>query len=283
MTDRIDLHTHSTASDGTLKPSEVVEKAYKIGLDAIALTDHDTIFGLDEFHKACRKYGIEGISGVEISAEYSKEMHILGLFVDEKDEKFTQKLDILKNGREIRNREVLKLLNKNGIDVTEKDILSQKDGATMRNTGRAHIALAMVKKGYAKTIDEAFTKYLKKGNSCYVKRITYSPEESIRMIKDAGGVAVLAHPVYITEDYEQLYTLLSELKGYGLDGVECLYNNYTKEFSNKIVEICDKLGLVKSGGSDFHGENKPSINMGEVSVGYVPYRILLNIKQQRGL
>lgn len=280
MTDKIDLHTHSTASDGTLTPSELVKAAYEAGLSAVALTDHDTTDGLSEFHAACAEYGIEGISGVEISARYHKQMHILGLFVDENNAFLAEKLGVLKNAREIRNRAVLELLQRNGMDITERDIISA--GEDMRSKGRAHIARAMVNKGCVSSIDEAFAKYLKKGKSCYAERVTYSPEESIKMIKSAGGTAILAHPVYITEDYGELYALLSELKEYGLDGAECMYNSYTREFSEMCREICKKTGLVESGGSDFHGANKPGISPGAVSAGHVPYRTLLNIKLQRG-
>ena len=285
MTDnlKIDLHTHSAASDGTLAPREVAKKAKEAGLCAIALTDHDTTDGLEEFHKECSKLGIEGISGVEISAKFRTEMHIIGLFIDEKDAEFKEKLKRLRNAREIRNREVLRLLKKNGFDITEDDIISQKEGATLLNTGRAHIARAMVNKGYVESVDEAFTKYLKKGNCCYAERVTYSPKESIAIIKAAGGTAILAHPVYITEDYDELSRLVSELKEYGLDGMECYYNSYTEEFSHMCEEICDKIGLVKSGGSDFHGANKPGIELGTVSTGYVPYSVLRKIKEQRGL
>ncbi len=283
MTDRIDLHIHSTASDGTFTPSEVAHLAYEAGLCAAALTDHDTVDGLEEFHSACKRLGIESISGVEISAKFRKEMHILGLFIDTDDEVFKNKLITLRDARKIRNEKVLSLLQKNGMDITEEDIISQKEGATLLNTGRAHIARAMVNKGYVESVDEAFTRYLKKGNSCYAERVTYSPEESIRIIKEAKGTAILAHPIYITEDYEELYALLKELKEYGLDGVECMYNSYTDKFAQMCSEICEKIGLVKSGGSDFHGKNKPSIKIGNVSTGYVPYRLLLNIKMQRGL
>lgn len=285
MTDnlKIDLHTHSTASDGTFSPREVAQKAKETGLCAVALTDHDTTGGLDEFLSACRELGVEGISGVEISAKFRTEMHIIGLFVNEKDAEFTKKLERLRNAREIRNRKVLGLLKENGFDITEEDIISQKEGATLYNTGRAHIARAMVNKGYVGSVDEAFARYLKKGNSCYAERITYSPKESIAMIKAAGGTAILAHPVYITEDYDELYRLVSELKEYGLDGMECYYNCYTEEFSHMCEVICDKMGLVKSGGSDFHGANKPDIALGAVSTGYVPYSALRRIKEQRGL
>lgn len=285
MTDKlkIDLHSHSTASDGTFSPSSLARRAKENGLCAVALTDHDTIAGLDEFHRACFEAGIEGISGVEISAQYHTEMHIVGLFIDEKNAALREKLDTLKSAREIRNRKMLELLRKNGFDITEKDIFSQKKDASLSNTGRAHIARAMVEKGYVASTNEAFVKYLKKGNSCYVKRITYSPEESIRLIKDAGGTAILAHPVFITEDYDTLYSLARTLKAYGLDGMECYYNCYTSKFANMCMEICKRTGLVQSGGSDFHGRNKPDIELGTVSAGCVPYSILRKIKEQRGL
>ncbi len=285
MTDdlKIDLHTHSTASDGTLVPRELAKKAKAAGLSAIALTDHDTTAGLAEFLDECGKIGIEGISGVEISAQFSKEMHIVGLFVDENDTVFKEKLDNLRDAREVRNKKILDLARENGFDITENDIISQKNGVTLRNTGRAHIARAMIKKGYVQSVEEAFAKYLKKGCSCYVKRVTYSPRECIEIIKAAGGTAVLAHPIFISENYDELYTIIKELKEYGLDGIECYYNCYTKKFAGICKRICAELDLAQSGGSDFHGANKPDVEIGKVSENYVPYRVLLNIKERRGL
>lgn len=283
MTDKIDLHSHSTASDGTLTPAELAEKASQMNIRALALTDHDTVDGLDEFSDFCGQFGVEAVSGVEISAQYHKEMHIVGLFIDAENRNLRKKLDILKNARETRNRKMLELLRKNGFDISEQDIVSQKEGANLCNTGRAHIARAMAEKGYVKSVSEAFTKYLKRGNSCYVKRITYSPEESIRIIKEAGGLAILAHPVFITEDYETLYSLTKELREYGLDGMECYYNCYSEDFAKMCFDICEKTGLLPSGGSDFHGTNKPDVELGAVSAGYVPYSILNRMKGQRSL
>lgn len=282
MTDdlKIDLHTHSTASDGTKTPCELARAAKSAGLCAVALTDHDTVSGLCEFHKECEKLGIEGISGVEISAQYHKEMHILGLFVNENDAQLLEKLSKLQDARKIRNEKMLDLVRGTGMDISEEDIIPED--ADMSSIGRAHFARAMVKKGYVHDTNEAFVKYLKKGNCCYVKRLTYSPQESIEIIKKAGGTAILAHPVYISENYSVLYELLETLGGFGLDGAECMYNSYSEEFSKMCGEICKKLGLVCSGGSDFHGANKPGVGLGAVSTGYVPYRMLLNIKMQRG-
>ena len=280
MTDnlKIDLHTHSTASDGTFTPTRLAEMAREKNVAAAALTDHDTVDGVQEFLTACAENGVEGIAGVEMSAKYRKEMHIVGLFVDTDDTEFRAKLEELRGMREKRNREMLYLLAKNGFDITETDITSQKDGATMANTGRAHIARAMVEKGYAKSTGDAFAKYLKKGKPCYVERVTYSPEETIQIIKAAHGIAVLAHPVYITMGYDKLYSLMSRLKSYGIDGMECYYNCYTEEFSEMCMDICEKLDLLPSGGSDFHGNNKPTVALGAVSTGTVPYTVLTALK-----
>lgn len=284
MTDslKIDLHIHSTASDGTYSPCEVARKAKAAGLCAAALTDHDTISGVAGFLDECEKIGIEGISGVEISARFSKEMHIIGLYVDGNDEAFKAKLENLRKAREIRNKKMLKLLRENGFDITESDIISEENGQTLSSTGRAHIARAMLNKGYVKSVNEAFVKYLKKGNCCYVERITYSPCESIEMIKSAGGLAILAHPIFISEDYDSLYPILKELKSYGLDGVECYYNCYSEKFSKTCKKICLELNLLMSGGSDFHGDNKPDIEIGSVSEGYVPYGVLQEMKARKG-
>lgn len=279
MTDKIDLHTHSTASDGTFAPSELARYAKKKGLAAAAITDHDTVDGVGEFMAECDKIGLEGVAGVEISAQHDKTMHIVGLYIDHENARLNEKLAHLRGGREERNRKMLALLRENGMDITEDDIISQKYGATMANTGRAHIAAALVKKGYAETIGGAFEKYLKRGRSCYVKRFTYSPKESIDMIHAAGGIAVLAHPILISDDYAALRPIIKELKAAGLDGMECYYNNYTPEFRGVCFDLCAEFGLVPSGGSDFHGANKPDVKIGVVSTGFVPYSVLEGIKE----
>lgn len=273
----VDLHTHSTASDGTLTPAQLAEYAKEKGLKAIALTDHDTADGVREFSESCNRLGIEPVAGVEISARYRCEMHIVGLFVDVNSMDFCSKLRELKNARLIRNEKMLKLIEEHGMPISTEALLSQKEDCTLESIGRPHMARAMVERGYVRDIGEAFEKYLGQGESCYVKRITYSPEESIRLIKQAGGLAVLAHPIYITEDKDTLSDILKELKDYGLDGVECYYSTYTKEFSELCLNLCSELDLLPSGGSDFHGGNKKDIDLGCVSV---PYDILENMKQR---
>lgn len=265
----IDLHTHSTASDGSMTPTQLVIHAKENGISAMALTDHDTVDGIGEFKTAAQKIGIDAISGVEISAKFRREMHILGLFVDESNSEFKSVLKELRMSRQSRNKTVLELVVQSGMDITEDDIKSQKDGATMENTGRAHIASAMVKKGYAKSIQDAFDTYLSKGKPCYVDRKTLPPKETIELIKSAGGIAILAHPIYITKDKDELCELLIQLKDYGLDGVECFYSEYPKEYQDLCLMLCDKLGLLVSGGSDFHGTTKPHIQIGRVTGGAV--------------
>lgn len=275
----IDLHSHSTSSDGTLTPSELAEEAKKAGLCAAALTDHDTVGGIEEFAAAADKIGIEPVAGVEISAKYKTEMHILGLLIDYKNKEFIQKLDYLKKNRGERNSKVFELIRKNGMDITIEDVTGQKNGGNLENTGRAHLAKALVKKGYAKDMQDAFDKYLKKGRICYVERVTFSPEESIRIIKNAGGAAILAHPCYITQDRNELEKLLKELMGYGLDGFECMYSDYSEDYQKMCMEIADKLGLLKSGGSDFHADNRPHIKLGYAG-GRIPYEYLQKLKDR---
>lgn len=274
----VDLHTHSNVSDGTMTPSELAVHAYQNGIKVIALTDHDTTAGIDEFMQKCIQIGIEGIPGIEIGAKYKSEMHILGLYIDKDEPVFAEKVNILSNSRRIRNIEMLDIFQKAGFDIKQEDILYGKEDIGL--CGRAHFAAALVRKGYAFDFDDAFEKYIGKGKPFYVKRKTFSPKESIELIKKAGGIAILAHPMYITKDKNQLKPLLEELKSYGLDGVESMYSQYDKTFSKLCFELCGELGLIPTGGSDFHAQNKPHIPIGIVNGGMmVPYEIAQNLKK----
>lgn len=277
MADSIDLHMHSDASDGSLSPSEVAEEARRAGLAAAALTDHDTVAGVREFSKKCLEIGVEPVSGVEISAKFRCEMHILGLFVNIENKEFLEKLSKLEHARYDRNKAMLERFAELGFDITEEDITGQKEGGTLENTGRSHMAEALVRKGYVTDKQEAFDRYLIKGKPGYVARITYSPEDSIKMIKAAGGAAVLAHPIYITKDEAELRALLTELKSYGLDGVESMYSDYTEEYSKLCLSLCGELDLVPTGGSDFHGANRPDVSLGDIRA---PYEYLERLKER---
>ncbi|MCD8390395.1 MAG: PHP domain-containing protein [Firmicutes bacterium] len=281
MTNKIDFHMHSTVSDGTMTPAELARHAAAAGISAAAITDHDTTAGVGEFLAACADLGIEGVAGVEISADHEKRMHILGLFVDYENADFASALSALADSRGERNRRMLELCREHNLDISEEDLLCQKDGAKMSNVGRPHFANAMVKKGYVKDKNEAFDKYLKRGKPCYTKRLAYSPKKCIDMIHAAGGLAVLAHPISISRERDELFAVLSELKSLGLDGAEAYYSEYTKDFSDMCMSLCGEIGLLPSGGSDFHGANKPNIPIGIVNGGEaVPRAFAENMKRR---
>lgn len=257
----VDFHTHSNASDGTFTPAQVARAAKAAGLSSCALTDHDTVSGVDEFLAECERAGIEGVPGVELSVRAPFEMHMVGLYIDYKDEAFLKKLYRLEHAREIRNLAMIERCREHGFELTAEDLL-ENGALSIESAGRPHFAKAFIKRGYARTTKEVFDKYLGFGKCCYVERKRFSPAETIRMIKDAGGIAVLAHPVQITKDQEQLAALLAELKEYGLDAAECYYSDNSAEFTAMIRGLCARLNLMESGGSDFHGANKPDIEIG---------------------
>lgn len=273
----IDLHTHSTCSDGTFTPTEVVKEAAKAGLSAIALTDHDTVDGLGEAIEAGKKYGIEVITGIEFSVAADTEMHLLGLGFTIECPEIRNVLDEMIIQRDKRNTEVTELLEKIGIHITIDDILAE---ATSRVTGRSQIAKAMLKKGYVNTIKEAFDKYLSFGKPAFVPRSTLSPEEAIKIIKKCGGKSFLAHLNQTGKTDEELYTILSHLKACGLDGIEGYYTEYTEDMNTRYRKMADASGLLLSGGSDFHGTNKDGYEIGKGKGNLrIPYELLGKIKQ----
>ena len=271
----IDLHTHSTCSDGTFTPDEVVEEAAKAGLSAIALTDHDTINGLSSAIEAGKKYGVEVITGIEFSVAADTEMHLLGLNFNLDCPAITEILDEMILQRELRNYKVIKLLEKCGFHITIDDILAE---ATSPVTGRSQIAKAMLKKGYVSSIKEAFDKYLSFGKPAFVERSTLTPEEAIKIIHKSCGKAFLAHLNQTGKTDEELYTLLKHLKECGLDGIEGYYTEYTDDMNTKYRKMAENLGLLLSGGSDFHGANKDGYEIGKGKGNLrIPYELLQNI------
>jgi hypothetical protein len=278
MTGKVDLHTHSTRSDGTLSPTELARLAKESGLSAIALTDHDSTEGVAEFTAECERLGIEGISGVEISTKYKRELHIVGLYAH--GEEFVDTIARLKGSRAERNKKMLEKLCELGYDINESDITDPKNNAVMDSVGRLHMANALVKKGYVKDINEAFDKLLSKGKPAYISRFLLTPEESIQLIKRGGGVAIWAHPAQAADSEEEMLDVAQRLKSAGLDAMECLYSRYTAEDSAMCRRVAEKVGLLMSGGSDFHGANKPDVRLGVVQGGYVPYDILEKLKER---
>ena len=272
----IDLHTHSTCSDGTFLPAEVVKLAKEKGISAIALTDHDTLDGLPEAIEAGKKYGVEVITGIEFSVNADTEMHMLGLNFDIDCPHIREVLDEMIIEREKRNHIVIEKLAELGMYITIEDILAE---ATSRVTGRSQIAKAMMKKGYVSSLQEAFHEYLYFGKPAFVERRSLTPEEAIDLIHKSGGKAFLAHLNQTNKTDEELYTVLSNLKKAGLDGIEGYYTEYTEDMNRRYRKMAEDLGLLLSGGSDFHGENKAGYELGTGKGNLrIPYELIENLR-----
>lgn len=261
MQDLIDLHTHSTASDGSETPARILRLAREQGLRAVALTDHDTVSGLPEFLSAAEQEPVEAIPGVELSTMlFSKELHIVGLFLHPETPELLHLLERMRSGRETRNREIILKLSAAGFDVSYEELLQEAGGESI---GRPHIAALLLRKGYFKTMQDAFDQYLKRGCRCYVARALPEPAEAIRAIHAAGGLAIWAHPVS-GQSGERAFArkMLRKLVPAGLDGAEVRYSMFSEHQTELMTELADAEGILKSGGSDFHGTNQPNIRIG---------------------
>lgn len=280
----IDLHTHTTASDGSLSPQELVRRAEECGLEAVAITDHDTTAGLFEAENASHGLSIEVIKGIELSAEYISELHILGYFIDPYAAILQGAVHQLQIWRAERNEQMIDRLCSLGLEITPKEVLARKPGADLASIGRVHMALALVQKGYMPTVEEAFERYLSKGGAAYIERRRFSPKKSIEIIKQAGGLAFLAHPILTHKKQEKLGALIDKLIGFGLDGIECYHPNMTDDMSGFCLSVCRCRGLAVSGGSDFHGENRPCVRLGQTFDGrYVEAELLEKMLQRLGM
>lgn len=256
----IDLHFHSIFSDGDLTPEELAALGKKAGLTALSLTDHDTLEGVPRFLAACRAEGIEACSGVEISAEFNPgTMHMLGYFVDPANAPLADALINIRDGRRLRNLKIVEQLRALGCDMTYEECAAEAGGDVV---GRPHIALVLEKKGYVKNKDEAFEKYLAKGKPGYVPRFRLLPAECVKIIREAGGVAVLAHPFTLQLKPEELRRAVADLAAAGLGGLEVHYSEHTDEQTRQYRELAVESGLVVTGGSDFHGRITPDIRLG---------------------
>ncbi len=257
----VDLHSHSTVSDGSFPPEAVVRMAANAGLDALALTDHDNIGGVAAALKTGRLEGILVVPGVEISAEFQRgTCHILGYFFDPSDAALREKLDTLQRARAERNPKIAMKLQNLGIDITYKEVQAV---AGSEQVGRPHFARVLMDKGIVKDFNEAFDRFLGKDKAAYVDKFRYRPEEAFAMIQGAGGVAVLAHPYTLNLSDEELAALLKQWVEWGLKGMEVFYPDHTEEMIARYERIADTLGLIKTGGSDFHGNNKEGSVLGD--------------------
>lgn len=272
----VDFHTHSTCSDGTLTPKELVNHAKKSGLSAFALTDHDSVDGIKEAKEEAERTGIEFIPGIEFSAAENTETHIIGLFINPENETLLKTIEKLKGSRKRRMEEICFKLRNLGMDITHDEALEIAGGNFV---GRAHIAKLMVEKGYCETIKECFEKYIGLGKPAYAEKNELSAVEAVKAIRAAGGLAFLAHLNQTGYSLEQLEELLLKLKSAGLNGIEGYYPEYTAEQIPDYRALAEKLSLCFSGGSDYHAAMKPHIQIG-VGTGdlSIPYFVLQNMK-----
>ena len=276
LTRSIDLHTHTTHSDGSDTPEELVGKAARAGAVALAITDHDTGSGLAEGKRAARQLGVEFVDGIEISAEYSPgTMHLLGYCID--SAVIESDLVELKQARDQRNPQIAARLQELGMDIPYEEVQALAGG---KMVGRPHFARLMIQKGYVASIQEAFNGFLAKGAPAYVEKLRLSPENAIDLIHRAGGVAVLAHPYQLKlPSLDAVDDLAAELAGLGLDGIEAVYSRHSPEERSAYSEIARRHELLITGGSDYHGTYKPDLSLvtgkGDLDV---PYRLLEEIK-----
>ncbi|MFZ5453779.1 MAG: PHP domain-containing protein [Thermodesulfobacteriota bacterium] len=281
MTDYVDLHTHSTASDGSYPPAEVVRLAKDAGLKAMALTDHDTVDGLAEALAAGEELGVEVIPGVEISTRYAGDtMHILGYFLDFRSGRLAERLAVLQQARKDRNPKIIAKLNALGIPVTIEQVERLSGGGQV---GRPHIARALLESGYVTTMQQAFDIYLKNGGKAYVAKYRFPPAEALGMIREAGGVPVLAHPFTLElGSAGALRDLLRDLQALGLAGIEVFYADHSPEQEALYLKLAAELGLLVTGGSDFHGDNKPEVSLGKIrSKNRLTYDLVMALKAWR--
>jgi predicted metal-dependent phosphoesterase TrpH len=277
----VDLHLHTTASDGVMSPSEIVRYAKAKGLQAIAITDHDTIEGLEEGLSEGEKIGFEVIPGVEISAEHSPgSMHLLGFFIDNHHPFLNERLEYLQKARTERNPKIVEKLNRLGIKITYEEVLKASGGGQV---GRPHFAQVLLEKKYVKNFQDAFDRFLKKGAPAYVDKFRFTAKEALHFINGAKGVAVLAHPNTLNMDgYSELEDLVLQLTEEGLKGIEVYYPEHSALKVAQYKTLAQRYGLLMTGGTDYHGIEKNGLDIG-VGRGEMklPYSIVEGLKAGR--
>ncbi|NBI29624.1 PHP domain-containing protein [Chengkuizengella marina] len=273
----VDLHTHTLASDGLHLPSENVNMAKEKGLAGIAITDHDTVSGLKHAIAEGKKIGIEVVPGIEISTVANKlDIHILGYYINYEDTTFLKRLDRLRDVRSIRNDMMIKKLQDLGIAITMDDVLElAPKKKTKQTVGRPHIAEVLVHKGIVKTIKEAFELYIGKDGKAFVNPPRIHPSEAVDWIKQAGGVAVIAHPGLYENDQ-----LVEQLIQHGVDGLEVYHSDHNSEQEEKYLRLAEKYQLVVTAGSDFHGERNGEVFHAPIGGRKISIDVLLELKKK---
>ncbi len=276
---KVDLHIHSTASDGRFSPAEIVRKAVASGLTIIALADHDTVDGIASALAAARAFPqLKVIPCIEINTDVPDgEAHILGYFIDYTDHKLKATLDSLRHSREERAQRMVAKLGNLGVHI---DLTRVQEIAGSGTIGRPHLARAMLEKGYIASLKEAFTKYISRGGPAYVEREKITPVGAVELVLQANGLPVLAHPFTVSDPE----TMVIELKAAGLVGIEAYYDGYTADEISKLTSLADKYGLITTGGSDYHGLDASTETMiGGAQVPMEAAEKLLALAQERAL
>ena len=274
----IDLHVHSDCSDGTCTPEELVELAKQKGLTAFALTDHDTTEGVARARHASEGTEACVIPGIEFSTSYEKrDVHVLGLGIDPEDEYFQENLDRFRNSRDRRNEEMIRKMQEHGISITQEEVEKLFPDAVIT---RAHFARFLVEKKFVGSTNEAFDRYLGDRACCFVPREKVTPFQAVRLIKENGGYAVLAHPLIYGFSKGKLEELVREMKKAGADGIEAIYSQNRWNDEGEMRALAKRHGLKITGGSDFHGSNKPGIEMGTGKGNLrIPYELWENLRR----
>ncbi len=276
----IDLHTHTTASDGTLSPADLVSYAQTKHLEALAVTDHDTVEGIEEAVAAAEHSGLELVPGVEISAEFPQgTLHILGYYIDYRNSSLHKSLGVLQDARAERNPKIVLNLQALGINISYEEIV-QEAGTGL--VGRPHFAQVLLKKGYVKSVQEAFDRYLKKGSPAYEEKFRFPIKDAISMIADAGGIPVLSHPFTLNCNGQQLEYQVKTWLGLGLQGIEVYYSEHDSMQTKQYTELARRYKLAITGGSDFHGQTVRGIDLGTGKGNLtIPYSVLEGLKQKK--
>lgn len=257
-TNTIDLHIHTTASDGTLSPAQVVRTAHELGLQAIAITDHDTVSGFGEAAAEGAELGLEVVPGLELSSRYGRIIHILGYYVRTESPILGRVLESIVGERDERNRKIAALMAADGL-AADYGEMKRRFGPVI---GRPHFGQLLVEQGKAESVPQAFARFLNKGQRYYLPRKMPSIERAVECIREAGGVPVLAHPYQYGLEEPALRQLIEHCMDHGLLGLECRYSSYSEEQSQALLSLAREYGLAPTGGSDFHGDSKPNIAIG---------------------
>ncbi len=277
----IDLHTHSTASDGTLSPTELVKLAAETGLKAIALTDHDTLGGVAEAVAAGKEYGVEVIPGCELSLESPAGvgwMHMVALFLPPEPEELQKAFDWVIEGRKTRNHEIVEKLRQQGINITYEAVAARAGGTI----GRPHFAQELLALRVVSSVDEAFKVWLGDNGRAYIPKRKLQPKQALDILNNIGATSILAHPFALGLDMPKTEKLVSDLMDMGLNGMEVYYSEHNESMTKDYREMTERLGLLASGGSDFHGSVKPKISLGKGKGSLrVPYELLEKMKEDR--